>query len=113
MNVQDEPVFKETVEVSHWMMRFWLLLIFWLGEKPVHLDEANFLAMTRGDFWAPHLIQINWEGQDQTAFDVLSNPPGMVWLLVGQRTFDRLDALVGFTLEYSFDLGVMSLYKIQ
>ena len=66
----------------HWIaMVCWILLVFWLGNKPVHLDEANFLAMTRGEFWRPHLIEINWEGVEQSAFDVLSNPPGMVWVL--------------------------------
>ena len=82
MNVPDEQGSKETLALSHWvMMGCWILIIFSIGNKPVHLDEANFLAMTQGDFWKPHLIQINWEGVEQSAFDVLSNPPGMVWLL--------------------------------
>lgn len=73
---------KYNGNVIHWIvMSCWILLVFWLGNKPVHLDEANFLAMTQGEFWRPHLIQINWEGVEQSAFDVLSNPPGMVWLL--------------------------------
>ena len=59
----------------------WMVCLFWLGQKPVHLDEANFLAMTTGDWWAPHRILINWEGVTQSAFDVLSNPPGVVWWL--------------------------------
>lgn len=59
----------------------WILFIFFLGQKPVHLDEANFLAMTKGEFWKPHSIEINWEGRTQSAFDVLSNPPGMAWYL--------------------------------
>ena len=73
---------NDIINVPHWIaMVCWVLVIFLVGDKPVHLDEANFLAMTRGDFWRPHIIQINWEGVEQVAFDVLSNPPGMVWLL--------------------------------
>tara|TARA_B100001093_G_scaffold447150_1_gene451890 strand:- start:25 stop:1572 length:1548 start_codon:yes stop_codon:yes gene_type:complete len=73
---------KDGINLIHWgAMLCWILLIFGLGNKPVHLDEANFLAMTQGEFWRPHLIQINWEGVEQSAFDVLSNPPGMVWFL--------------------------------
>ena len=48
------------------------LLFIWLGEKPVHLDETNFLALASGEFWGPHSILINWEGKQQSAFDVLS-----------------------------------------
>ena len=63
MNVQDETVSKETVGLSRWVMGVWLLILFWLGDKPVHLDEANFLAMTKGEFWSPHLIQISGKGE--------------------------------------------------
>lgn len=52
--------------------------------KPVHLDDANFLALARGaaaDPWRPHAVEINWQGQTEPAFDVLSNPPGIAWLL--------------------------------
>ena len=59
----------------------WIVGIVYTLHKPVHLDETNFLAMVQGEFWTPHNILINWEGQTQRAFDVLSNPPGMVWLL--------------------------------
>lgn len=59
----------------------WVVGIGYTLSKPVHLDETNFLAMVQGEFWRPHNILINWEGQTQRAFDVLSNPPGMVWLL--------------------------------
>jgi len=70
----------------HWVwMGIWLFCIFVLGQKPVHLDEANFLAMAHGDWWAPHNIQINWEGTTESAFNVLSNPPGMPWLLFPVR----------------------------
>ena len=70
----------------HWIwMSVWLLCIFVLGQKPIHLDEVNFLAMTHGDWWSPHNIQINWEGTTESAFDVLSNPPGMPWLLFPVR----------------------------
>ena len=64
------------------------ILFVWLGDKPVHLDETNFLAMTAGDFLSPHSIEINWEGETQKAFDVLSNPPGIVWYLWIVRDFE-------------------------
>ena len=52
--------------------------------KPVHVDDANFLAMARAaaiDPWRPHAFAINWGGQTERAFDVLSNPPGIaLWL---------------------------------
>ena len=49
--------------------------------KPVHVDEANFLALSKGSWWAPHYIEINWQGTKEKAFDVLSNPPGIAWWL--------------------------------
>ena len=49
--------------------------------KPVHIDEANFLALTAGDWHRPHEVVINWQGKSQRAFDVLSNPPGIAWWL--------------------------------
>jgi len=52
--------------------------------KPVHVDDANFLALARGaavDPWRPHLARINWQGTTERAFDVLSNPPGIAWWL--------------------------------
>ena len=52
--------------------------------KPVHIDDTNFLALARGariDPWRPHLVQINWQGTTERAFDVLSNPPGIGWWL--------------------------------
>lgn len=52
--------------------------------KPVHLDDANFLALAQGvrqDFWRPHAVRINWQGTTERAFDVLSNPPGIAWWL--------------------------------
>ena len=52
--------------------------------KPVNVDDANFLAMARAaaaDPWRPHDVLINWGGQTERAFDVLSNPPGIaLWL---------------------------------
>ena len=52
--------------------------------KPVHVDDANFLAMAKAaaaDPWRPHDFLINWGGQTERAFDVLSNPPGIaLWL---------------------------------
>ena len=52
--------------------------------KPVHVDDANFLAMARTAAktpWTPHDFLINWSGQTESAFDVLSNPPGIAWWL--------------------------------
>ena len=52
--------------------------------KPVHIDDANFLRLAEGaqlDFWRPHNVAINWQGETERAFDVLSNPPGMAWIL--------------------------------
>ena len=54
--------------------------------KPVHIDDANFLTLARGaadNPWRPHAIEINWQGITQPAFDVLSNPPGIGWWLAG------------------------------
>lgn len=53
-------------------------------DKPVHIDDANFLVLARGaaqDLWRPHAIDINWQGTLQPAFEVLSNPPGIGWWL--------------------------------
>lgn len=53
-------------------------------DRPVNYDEANFLALARGallDPLAPHLATINWQGKTESAFDVLSNPPGIAWFL--------------------------------
>ncbi len=52
--------------------------------RPPHYDEANFLALARGarlDAWRPHAVRINWQGVEQPAFEVLSNPPGIAWWL--------------------------------
>ena len=53
-------------------------------DKPIHVDDANFLAMARAAAahpWTPHDFFINWGGVTQPAFDVLSNPPGIaLWL---------------------------------
>lgn len=52
--------------------------------KPVHIDDANFLVLAHGaaaDPWRPHAIDINWQGTTERAFDVLSNPPGIGWWL--------------------------------
>jgi hypothetical protein len=61
------------------------LLAFGVGalflSKPVHIDEANFLALAQGPLWDPHAIRINWQGREELAFDVLSNPPGIAWWL--------------------------------
>jgi hypothetical protein len=56
----------------------------WL-EKPIDIDEANFMVLTRGavaDWWRPHAVTINWTGKTESSFDVLSNPPGIAWWLV-------------------------------
>ena len=72
------------------VLRAWLpyLVVFgcllpFLG-KPVHIDDANFLRLAEGaqeDFWRPHDVLINWQGETERAFDVLSNPPGIAWWL--------------------------------
>lgn len=71
-------------------LREFLPLILLLGAalpllgKPVHIDEANFLTLARGaaaDPWRPHAVLINWQGHAERAFDVLSNPPGIAWML--------------------------------
>jgi len=52
--------------------------------KPVHVDDANFVAMARqarSDPWRPLDFPINWQGTTEQAFDVLSNPPGIAWWL--------------------------------
>jgi len=61
-----------------------LMLVLPFLRKPVHLDDANFLALARGAAsrpWRPHAIRINWQGTTEPAFDVLSNPPGLAWWL--------------------------------
>ena len=72
------------------LLRSWLPYLVVLGcllpflGKPVHIDDANFLRLAEGaqqDFWRPHNVLINWQGQTERAFDVLSNPPGQAWLL--------------------------------
>ena len=68
--------------------RYWALLLLglqlpWIG-RPPHYDEANFLVLAQGarlDPWRPHAIPINWQGTTETAFAVLSNPPGIAWWL--------------------------------
>jgi hypothetical protein len=64
------------------LVAFGLVLPF--VDKPVHVDDANFLRLAEGavaDVWRPHAVQINWQGKTETAFDVLSNPPGIAWWL--------------------------------
>ena len=49
-----------------------------------HVDDTNFLTLARGvlaDPLRPHLVSINWLGTSQPAFDVLSNPPGIAYVL--------------------------------
>jgi len=65
-----------------WLLSLGLVLPF--VDKPVHIDDANFLVLARGaaaDPWRPHAIDINWQGTTERAFDVLSNPPGIGWWL--------------------------------
>lgn len=69
-------------EKTNWLGILMALILFMgFGDKPVHLDETNFLALTSGEFSAPHSIFINWEGKEEKAFEVLSNPPGIAWYL--------------------------------
>jgi hypothetical protein len=52
---------------------YFLLLLAPFLNKPVHIDDANFLILAKGaanDFWRPHLIPINWQGTTERAFDV-------------------------------------------
>ncbi len=52
--------------------------------KAVHVDDANFIRLAEGaraDMWRPHAVEINWQGTLESAFDVLSNPPGIGWWL--------------------------------
>jgi hypothetical protein len=52
--------------------------------KPVHIDDANFVAMARHvrvDPGQPLDFLINWQGSTERAFDVLSNPPGIAYWL--------------------------------
>ncbi len=79
--IEDPSTPRQPTKWHWWWMSLWLLVIFIVGNKPVHLDEVNFLALTRGQWWSPHDIQINWEGVTESAFDVLSNPPGQAWVL--------------------------------
>lgn len=68
------------------LLVFGLVLPF-LG-KPVHVDDANFLALAEGaarDPWRPHAFELNWLGKSERAFDVLSNPPGIAWWLAPVR----------------------------
>ncbi len=63
------------------------LVLPFLG-KAVHVDDANFLALAEGaarDPWRPHALELNWLGQTERAFDVLSNPPGIAWWLAPVR----------------------------
>ncbi|MEZ6132678.1 MAG: hypothetical protein R3C59_28765 [Planctomycetaceae bacterium] len=56
--------------------------------KPVHIDDANFLMLAEGatrDWWRPHSILINWSGITEPAFDILANPPGIAWYLAPVR----------------------------
>ncbi len=65
-----------------WLLSLGLALPF--VDKPVHIDDANFLVLARGaalDPWRPHALTINWQGHSERAFDVLSNPPGIGWWL--------------------------------
>ena len=54
------------------------------ANKPIHIDDANFLAMAKQAAespWRPHDFLINWSGTTESAFNVLSNPPGIaLWL---------------------------------
>lgn len=71
---------------TRWLLPLLVLLgmaLPFLG-KPVHIDESNFLALARGAAaqpWRPHAVTINWQGHSESAFAVLSNPPGIAWWL--------------------------------
>lgn len=64
------------------------LLYLPFANKPVHIDDANYLMLAEGaarDPWRPHAIPINWNGITEPAFSILSNPPGVAWYLVPMR----------------------------
>ena len=56
----------------------------------MHIDEANFLMLTKGSFLYPHNVLINWQGTTQRAFDVLSNPAGIAWILWPCKDLDPM-----------------------
>lgn len=58
--------------------------------KPVHIDEANFLMLTQGSFLYPHNVLVNWQGTTERAFDVLSNPAGIAWILWPYKDLDPM-----------------------
>lgn len=65
------------------LLALMLVQLPWLG-RPPHYDEANFLRLAAGaaaDPWRPHAVSINWQGTTESAFHVLSNPPGIAWWL--------------------------------
>lgn len=62
----------------------WGLLLGQFLNKPVHIDDTNFLRLAKGarqNWLQPHSITINWTGKTVPAFEVLSNPPGIGWYL--------------------------------
>ena len=116
MNVQDEQVSKETFEVSHWvMMGCWLLIIFLLGDKPVHLDEANFGDDQR------RLLDSTFDsdqlGRCQINLHLMFCRIHQGWCgycsNFRQRLLDWLDAIVGFTMECAYYMGDVALYTVQ
>ena len=70
-----------------------------------HIDDANFLMLADGalaDPWRPHDALVNWLGTPERAFDVLSNPPGVAYVLAlvkltGGEEFASHVAILPFT----------------
>ena len=56
--------------------------------------------LTKGDFWSPHNILINWQGQTQPAFDVLSNPPGIALFCIQLERYPFRNAIVDDDMEF-------------
>lgn len=67
-----------------WSLILALLLSLPFLDKAYHIDDANFLHLAEQAQRSPlglYHASINWGGSAERAFDVLSNPPGVAWLL--------------------------------
>ena len=74
----------------------------------MHIDEANFLMLTQGSFLYPHNVLVNWQGSTERAFDVLSNPAGIAWLLWPLKDWDPMWMRLGM-----FPWFVLLLYGVD
>ena len=46
--------------------------------------------LTQGSFLYPHNVLVNWQGTTERAFDVLSNPAGIAWILWPYKDLDPM-----------------------